>query len=91
MIELLIFALVVFGISWGVGHAHASYPFRKKLPFVLIQLLECFGCSSWHIGWIAYAAGFAPHELSRWWIAAFFSSASSLVLARLSGMIDSAD
>jgi hypothetical protein len=96
LIELLVFSLIAFGIAWGVGHSELSYPFRlaiSKVPrvgSVIISGLECFGCLSWHIGAISYFLHYAPSPLDTWWKTAFFASASSLVLARLSGLSESA-
>lgn len=86
MIALIIYSLVVFGIAWVAGLSGISYPVRKRLPGIFTVLLECCGCSSWHLGWIAYACHLTPHELSTWWIAAFYSAATSLVLLQVSGL-----
>jgi hypothetical protein len=90
MISLAVYCFVVFGIAWGLGHAHLSFPVRKRLQVAgfdwLVTLLECVGCSSWHLGWIAYAAGLAPAPLTSWWVAAFATATSSLILGRLTGM-----
>lgn len=94
MIELIVFSLIVFGISWGVGHSELSFPIRyaiSKAPLgnVIIAGLECFGCLSWHLGWIAWLLHLVPvSPLNTWWKAAFFASASSLVLAHFAGFTD---
>lgn len=86
MIELVVYSLVIFGIAWGLGLSGLSFSFRKRLPGIITALFECVGCSSWHLGWIAYLLHLTPAALTSWWVAAFYSAASSLILLRFSGL-----
>lgn len=93
MTDLLVFSLIVFGIAWGVGHAELSFPVRLAISKgrfgnVIISGLECFGCLSWHLGWVAFVFQLAPSPLNSWWKAAFFASAASLLLARIAGLTE---
>lgn len=93
MIELLVFAVVTFAISWTAGHAGISYPVRLRLNrswvgSVIVSGLECFGCFSFHCGWLSYVLGVAPSPLNSWWKAAFFAAGANLVLARAAGLVE---
>lgn len=92
MISLLVYSFVTFAIAWIVGHAHITFKLRKALiqsgaiGEFLVTLLECAGCVGFWIGFAAFALHLAPAELTTWWQSALFTSTSSLVLLRLSGM-----
>lgn len=86
MIELVVFSVTIFGIAWGVGLSSLSHPFRSRLPTFFVTMLECLGCQSFHWGWIAYLLHLTPAALTSWWVAAFYSAASSLILLRFSGL-----
>ena len=89
-LPLLAYCATVFGIAWGIGHSHASYPIRRALKNAgftwTVTLLECVGCSSYHLGWIAYAAGLAPVPFTRWWSTAFATATASLLLFHATGL-----
>lgn len=86
VIALLVYSLVIFGIGWGFGLSGLSFPFRKRMPGVFATMFECIGCQCFHWGWIAYALNLTPPQLSTWWIAAFYSAATSLILLQVSGL-----
>lgn len=102
MIELIVFALVCFGIAWGLGQSGLSYPIRLRINprsrhsrfysarTLVIALLECPGCIGFHTGWVFYVLGVTPRELPTWWIAAFAVTSSNLLLYKLTGLADSA-
>lgn len=93
MTELLVFSIVSFAAAWTAGHAGISYPLRRRLNenrlgSVIVSGLECFGCIAFHLGWITFAFNAAPSALNSWWKAAFFAAGSSLLLARLAGLVE---
>lgn len=93
MISLIVFALTVFGIAYGIGHTKASLPFRRIIASVdksgfTISLLECPFCLGTHLGWIAFLLHLTPPVLTSWWVAAFFSATTSLLLGKYVGLLD---
>lgn len=97
MIELIVYALVVFGIAYGIGHTKLTYGFRKWLSHGnaaqvwLLLLLECVFCVSFHLGWLAVyfkVAPFFDRDLRGGLECAFFSAATSLILGRTAGLLD---
>lgn len=105
MIALIIYCGVVFGAAWGIGMSELSYPIRllisgqfwpdekTKHPFrqLIVTGLECPGCLSFHLGWFAFVSELSPKGVfNHWWEAALFSATSSLILARVTGLTDSA-
>lgn len=75
MIELFVYTVAAFGLSWVAADSKISYPLRKRLDrptdklgtmginvlaIFLLLLIECIACFSFHIGWIAVAFGLAP-------------------------------
>lgn len=101
MIALIIYCGVVFGAAWGIGMSELSYPFRSliaagggtKAPFrqLIVTGLECPGCLSFHLGWLAFLSGLTPQGIFHyWWEAALFSATSSLIIAKVAGLTDSA-
>ncbi len=96
MIELLIWTIAVFALSWIIADSKISYPFRMALETMekkkifgagfLLVLLECVACTGFHFGWIGYLLHIAP--FATWWHAAFFTCGSSLLLARYVGLLD---
>lgn len=90
LFAVAVYIAVAFGIAWGIGHAGLSYPIRRRLTMNgfewTVMLLECVGCSGFHIGWIAYAAGAAPPTLTSWWTAAFFTATTNLLVFHATGL-----
>lgn len=90
--ELVIWALAAFGLSWSVADSKLTLPSREwmsrqgRIANWALVGMECVACTGGHIGWIGYLAGLAPFE--HWYIAAFFTCASNLLLAKLVGMLD---
>lgn len=87
--------LAIFGLMYAFGFSTLSLPFRKALEtdgpswrnFFLMGL-ECPACSSFHYGWFATYFGLTPfsNSPSQLVTAAFFYSATSLLLARIAGL-----
>lgn len=93
MIDLLVFSVIVFAVAWTLGHAGVSYPLRLALSHsrvgaVIVSMLECFGCSGFHLGWLSFVFHVAPTPLNSWWKAGFFASGVALLLARLAGLVE---
>jgi hypothetical protein len=91
MISLLIYSFAAYGFAFIAGDSKISLPLRTWLdrPGLrrwFLALLECPACLGFHIGWIAFATGHAPHSIVHWWGAALFTTTSNLLLARLSGI-----
>lgn len=94
--NLLVYSFAVFGSAWVVGHSKISLPLRTWLAArskFLIDLLECVGCLSFHVGWITWLTGI---RLTGSWghpwldvaVAALYTAASSLVIGRFAGVVD---
>jgi hypothetical protein len=93
MTELLVYSVAAFGLSWVLADSKISLPFRERLaaraswPAVfLLALVECVACTGFHIGWVGQLLGVAP--FAHWYLAAFFTCASNLMLAKYVGMLD---
>ena len=94
-VELLIYSVAAFGLSWVLADSKISLPVRERLstggPVALffLPLLECVACTGFHVGWISQLLGAAP--FTHWYLAAFFTCASNLLLAKYVGMLDDGD
>lgn len=100
MIQLLVFTLAVFGVAYVLGYAKITFQLRSKLDRPgfrkwLLDLLECVACTSWWMGNFAFLAGIAPEIFYTWrslvvgqMVCAFYCCASSLILAKFTGLTD---
>ncbi len=95
MTDLLIWSLAAFGFSWVLADSKISLPMRIAIdqPGLGVRarrwfliLLECVACTGFHVGWISQLVGLAP--FNHWYVAAFFTCASNLLLAKAVGMLD---
>jgi hypothetical protein len=91
---LLFYTLLIFGISYVLGHAKISLGPREwiarrqgKLWHWLLDLIECPACLSW---WLGLAASFAwpslPPVQPACLTLPFFSAATSFLLGRVTGL-----
>jgi hypothetical protein len=98
MISLTTFALEVFALTFIVGQAKISHPFRlwfSRTDFGgsivgvwLLALIECNACAGTWLGGIAFFLRLTPAHLLSWWAAALYCCATSLILAKISGLDD---
>lgn len=98
MISLFVFTLSIFGATFCAGQSKISLPFRSLLdpgdrPLLarrwFLALLECNGCLGFQLGWLSVLLGLAPicfHGLEGAVVCAFYSCATSLLLARFAGL-----
>lgn len=94
--NLFIYSFAVFGLAWVVGHSKISLPSRTWLAArskFAVELLECVGCFSFHVGWISWLIG--VHLTGTWgppWVdmivAALYTATSSLVIGRFVGIVE---
>lgn len=89
MLELVVYCLAAYGLSWIIAESKISYPFRLAVSEIphwsgawLLALLECVGCLGVHVGYTAYLLGAAPKVMHDWWVCALFTAASNLLIER---------
>ena len=92
MISLLTWTIAAFAFSWVLAESRVSFPLRSYLHSTgpigawVVTLLECTACSGFHGGWIGQLLGVAP--FTSWWMAAFYTCGSNLLLAKYIGMFE---
>lgn len=92
MKDLIIWSISAFALCWVAADSKLTVAGREWLSTRgavagwLLTLLECVACSGWHLGWIAQLLGLAPFD--SWWLAAFYTCGSNLLLAKYVGLLD---
>lgn len=99
MIELGIYFLAAFGLSWVLAESKISFPLRKLLNETdttisawTLALLECVGCTGAHLGYTAVLLGVAPetfgHGLKALVFCALATVTSNLLIAKVLGLLE---
>ncbi len=102
MTGLVIWSVGAFGLSWILADSKISFPVRAWMYTVeqrggalgraaafTLALVECVACTGFHLGWIGSIAGISP--VATWWMSALFTCGSSLILAKVVGLLDQED
>ncbi len=102
MIQLVVYSVASFGLSFIVGHSKISLPFRTlvdpgeirtfndSLRAWFLMLLECPACLGFHSGlWFGFFIGI-PGVMDPGWatggVLALFWTATNLFLASVTGL-----
>jgi len=97
MIPLLVFTLSVFAVTFIIGQSKISLPIRIAVDdgtkastwrMWILALLECNACLAVWLGAGAFFFHVTPPALATWWISSLYCCASSLLLAKISGLTD---
>lgn len=95
--SFIAYSFVAFALSWGLGCSKLTYDFRIWLSTrsrFLTTLVECVGCSGFHLGWIGYLLGARLFDVpfGPWWIdmaaLAFYTCASNLIIGKWVGVVE---